>query len=392
MEKLSVLVVDDEPGICSGITRVLTKFSVGFPFMDENIGFDVQETFNGEDAIKVIDNKVPDIILLDNKLPGIPGIEVLEYINKRQLDTIVLMITSYASLELAVKATNQGAHDFIPKPFTPQELRSAIESVTKHIFLRRMTRKLNREGRQIRFQFLSVLSHEMKAPLNAIEGYLRIMQERQAGNDLESYDKIIDRSLVRVRGMRNLIMDLLDLTKIESGKKKREVAPVNLVDIARISIDTMGPISIQKDVRISLTSPDRVMFDADREEFEIILNNLLSNAVKYNIEGGRVDCIIEERQDEIIIVVSDTGIGMGKDEIPRLFNEFVRIKNERTKHITGSGLGLSIVKKLTRLYDGKIDVESAPGEGSVFRLAFPKKVTGNQSLKEKTDEAARKNS
>jgi two-component system, sensor histidine kinase and response regulator len=74
------------------------------------------------------------------------------------------MITSYASLELAVKATNQGAHDFIPKPFTPQELRSAIESVTKHIFLKRMTRKLNKEGKQIRFQFLSVLSHEMKNP------------------------------------------------------------------------------------------------------------------------------------------------------------------------------------------------------------------------------------
>jgi two-component system, sensor histidine kinase and response regulator len=88
-----------------------------------------------------------------------------------------------------------------------------------------MTRKLNKEGKQIRFQFLSVLSHELKTPLNAIEGYLRILQERQAGNDLDAYDKIIDRSLIRVKGMRNLIMDMLDLTKIESGKKKREVVP-----------------------------------------------------------------------------------------------------------------------------------------------------------------------
>jgi two-component system, sensor histidine kinase and response regulator len=373
MEKLNVLVVDDEPGICSGIIRILSTFSVGFPFMDENIGFNIQETPTGEDAIKILDKEVPDIILLDNKLPGIPGIDVLEYINKKRLDTIVLMITSYASLELAVKATNQGAHDFIPKPFTPQELRSAIESVTKHIFLKRMTRKLNREGKQIRFQFLSVLSHELKTPLNAIEGYLRIMQERQAGNSLDAYEKIIDRSLVRVKGMRNLIMDMLDLTKIESGKKNRETVPVDITEIAKISIDTMGPISIQKDVRIHLAAPEKVMYEADPEEFEIIFNNLLSNAIKYNIEGGKVDCIIEDESDKLMIKIVDTGIGMHEEEIPRLFNEFVRIKNEQTKNISGSGLGLSIVKKLTRLYNGEISIKSAPGEGSSFILEFPKR-------------------
>ncbi len=372
MEKLKVLVVDDEPGICSGINRILSRHFVGFPFMDENIGFDVQETHCGEDAIEILNESVPDIILLDNKLPGMLGIEVLEYINRKRLETIVLMITSYASLELAVKATNQGAHDFIPKPFTPQELRSAIESVTKHIYLKRMTRKLNKEGKQIRFQFLSVLSHELKTPLNAIEGYLRIMQDRQAGNDLEAYDKILERSLLRVKGMRNLIMDLLDLTKIESGKKQREVVPVNLANIAKLSADTMVPISIQKDVKIYLESPETVMYNADHEEIEIIFNNLLSNAIKYNIEGGRVDFHIEDKQDRVIISIKDTGIGMDKEEIPRLFKEFVRIKNEQTKNITGSGLGLSIVKKLVRLYKGDISVESTPGKGSVFRLEFPR--------------------
>jgi two-component system, sensor histidine kinase and response regulator len=375
MEKLNVLVVDDEPGICSGIIRILSNFSVGFPFMDENIGFKVRETSTGEEAVKILDNEVPDIILLDNKLPGMPGIDVLGYVNKKRLDSIVLMITSYASLELAVSATNQGAHDFIPKPFTPQELRSAIESVTKHIFLKRMTRKLNREGKQIRFQFLSVLSHELKAPLNAIEGYLRIMQERQAGNNLDAYEKIIDRSLVRVKGMRNLIMDMLDLTKIESGKKVRETSPVDITEIAKVSIDTMGPISIQKDVKINLAAPGKVMYDADPEEFEIIFNNLLSNAIKYNIEGGKVDCIIEDEADKLKITIADTGIGMQEEEIPGLFTEFVRIRNEQTKNITGSGLGLSIVKKLTRLYNGEISIKSTPGEGSSFIIDFPKQKT-----------------
>ncbi len=372
MEKLKILVVDDEPGICSGINRILSRHMVGFPFMDEDIGFDVQETYTGEDAITLLENYTPDIILLDNKLPGMLGIDVLDHIKRKNPETTVLMITSYASLDLAVQATNRGAHDFIPKPFSPQELKSAIETVTKHIFLKRMTRKLNKEGKQIRFQFLSVLSHELKTPLNAIEGYLRIMEDRQAGNDLDAYDKIIDRSLLRVKGMRNLIMDLLDLTKIESGKKKRKVMPLNVADIARMSVDTMGPISIQKDVKIYLDSPPEITYNFDHEEIEIILNNLFSNAIKYNIEGGRVDVNLEDLQDRIIISVRDTGIGISESEIPRLFGEFVRIRNEQTKHISGTGLGLSIIKKLTQLYKGKVSVESKPGEGTTFRLEFPR--------------------
>ncbi len=371
MQKLQILVVDDEQGICSGVNRILSKFSVGFPFMDNNITYDIVEAYTGEQALEIIENKVPDIILLDNKLPGIQGIEVLEKINQKALDTVVLMITSYASLDLAVKATNKGAHDFIPKPFTPQELKSAIESVTKNIFLKRMTRRLNTAAKEIRFQFLSVLSHELKAPLNTIEGYLKIMQERQAGSDLSSYDKMIERSLLRVKGMRTLIMDLLDLTKIESGKKPRKIGKVNLVDIAQLSIDTMGPLAIQKNVRISLKSNKMVMMDADPEELEIILNNLLSNAVKYNIEGGKVICTISQLEDSILLSVEDSGIGITQEEIPRLFTEFVRIKNDQTKNISGSGLGLSIVKKIIGLYNAKIEVQSKLGQGTIFKIYFP---------------------
>lgn len=372
MQKLNILVVDDEPGICSGVSRILSRFSVGFPFMDQNIEYNVLEASTGEDALTMIEKEVPDIVLLDNKLPGIHGIEVLEHINRKNLETVVLMITSYASLELAVKATNKGAHDFIPKPFTPQELKSAIESVTKHIYLKKMTRQMNKAGKEIRFQFLSVLSHELKAPLNAIEGYLKIMQERQVGNNLDDYDKMIERSLHRVKGMRTLIMDLLDLTRIESGKKKRELRKVNLVDIASLSIDTLGPFSIQKDIRIILKADGPVMIEADPEEMEIILNNLISNAVKYNIEGGKVVCVVSELEDSVFLCVEDTGIGISKEEIPHLFEEFVRFKNEKTKNISGSGLGLSIVRKIVDLYNAKIDVQSRPNEGTVFKIHFPK--------------------
>ncbi|MFW5943994.1 MAG: ATP-binding protein [Bacteroidota bacterium] len=371
MQNLKVLVVDDEPGICSGVKRILGKFTVSYPFMDEERGFDVHEAYTGEEAIELIKKEPPDIVLLDNKLPGIQGTEVLDYINKNHREIVVMIITSYASLELAVKATEKGAYDFIPKPFTPQELKSSMEKVTKHLFLKVMTKRLNKEGKELRFQFLSVLSHELKSPLNAVEGYLKIMQERQAGNQISDYDDIIERSLQRITGMRTLIMDLLDLTKIQSDKKEKQFENVNLLDITKNAIETVSPYAIQKDVEVNLHAKEDIPFYADPNDMEIVLNNLISNAVKYNYKEGSVDVYLEKDSEQITIKVSDTGIGMTEEEKSKLFNEFVRIKNEKTRNITGSGLGLSIVKKVIELYQGDIKVDSEPEKGSTFTVMLP---------------------
>jgi len=371
MKKINVLVVDDEPGICSGVKRILNKFTVSYPFMDEDRGFEVYEAFTGEDAVEFIKKDPPDIILLDNKLPGIQGTDVLEYINKNNREILVMIITSYASLELAVKATDQGAHDFIPKPFTPQELKSAMENVTKHLFLQSMTKRLNKEGKEVRFQFLSVLSHELKSPLNALEGYLNIMQERQAGTDISDYDQIIDRSLERIKGMRTLIMDLLDLTKIQFEKKEEKLETVNLNQLTTNAIESINPYAIQKEVEINQHLDDKVYYDADPGDIEIVLNNIISNAVKYNKEKGKVDVYLRKTDGAVELQVTDTGIGMSKEETQNLFHEFYRAKNEKTKQITGSGLGLSIVKKVVDLYNGTIDVDSVPDEGTTFIVRFP---------------------
>ncbi|MFW6096383.1 MAG: ATP-binding protein [Bacteroidota bacterium] len=376
MKKLKVLVVDDEPGICAGVKRILNKFTVSYPFMDEDHGFEVYEAYTGEDAIEHIKKQPPQILLLDNKLPGIQGTEVLEYVNENNRDIIVMIITSYASLELAIKSKNEGAYDFIPKPFTPQELKSSMENVTKHLFLRSMTEKLNKEGKEVRFQFLSVLSHELKSPLNALDGYLNIMKERQAGEEISNYDQIIDRSLQRIKGMRNLIMDLLDLTKIQFEKKEDKLESVNLNQMTQNAIEAMKPYAIQKDVTVEVHSPEDIYLDADPGDIEIVMNNLISNAVKYNEDKGKVDVYLSYKdEDTIEIKVVDTGIGMNEEEINKLFNEFYRAKNEKTKLITGSGLGLPIVKKVVDLYKGDIKVSSEPGKGSTFLVYFPAKST-----------------
>ncbi len=372
MAVLRVLVIDDEPGIRSGVARILRDFHVTYPFMDEDYSFELIEAPTGEEGIEKIENEKPDIILLDNKLPGIQGVEVLEYIHSKKYDIVVAMITSYASLDVAIRATRDGATDFIPKPFTPQELKSSIENITKQLYLRRITRRLTIEGKQVRYQFLSVLSHELKAPLNAIEGYLRMMQGKDAGDRIDDYADQIDRSLQRIQGMRNLIMDLLDFTKIRLEKKEGNIRPVDLAEVARNAMVTVQPYAIQMEVSLDLITKSDVILNADPADMEIIFNNLVSNSVKYNRVGGKAEIIIDSSDNEVVINFTDTGIGIRKEDIGNLFTEFVRIKNEKTRNITGSGLGLSIVKKVVQLYFGTISVESTPDLGTVFTVRIPK--------------------
>jgi len=373
MAVLKVLVVDDEPGIRSGVARILRDFHVTYPFMDEDYTFEILDAPTGEDGITVIERDKPDIVLLDNKLPGMQGVDVLEYIRERKYDIMIAMITSYASLDVAVRATRDGATDFIPKPFTPQELKSSIENITKQLYLKRITHKMQQEGKKIRYQFLSVLSHELKAPLNALEGYLRMMQEKQAGERIDDYATHIDRSLQRIHGMRSLIMDLLDFTKIRLERKEEKIQEVNLAEVASGAIVTAQPLAIQMEVSINLEVRSDVVIMADPGDIEIVFNNLISNAVKYNKFGGRADITIDSSDIDAILIFSDTGIGITKTDSENLFTEFVRIKNEKTRNISGSGLGLSIVKKVVELYHGTIKVESTPDVGTTFTIRLPKK-------------------
>jgi two-component system, sensor histidine kinase and response regulator len=366
METLQILVVDDEPGMRLAVGRALRDFTLHVPDVNIDVDFAVEEAESGEQALEKIAAAPPHIMLLDYKLPGITGLEVLEQALPQHRDMVVVMITAYASLETAVTATKRGAYDFLAKPFTPEELKSTIRKAAGQVILTRQARKLAREKRQVRFQFISVLAHELKAPLNAIEGYLNIMADRSAGNDPAVYENMVGRSLVRTEHMRKLIMDLLDMTRIESGHKKRELAEVDLAETAQAAMETVKAEAENRKISVVLHADKPVKLVADRGEMEIVLNNLVTNAVKYNKDGGRVDIWLTAKAGETGIKVTDTGIGMSKEEAARLFGEFVRIKNEKTRNILGSGLGLAIIKKIAQLYQGEVAVESKVGEGSTF--------------------------
>jgi two-component system, sensor histidine kinase and response regulator len=371
VETLRLLVVDDETGMRLAVARVLNTYTVRLGDSGEHqVNFAVETAETGEEALEKMAKSEPDLMLLDMKLPGMSGIDVLREVHERHYHTLTLMITAYATLETAIEATKRGAHDFLPKPFTPDDLRTAIRRAVRHYVIEREARRLAVEKRQVRFQFISVLGHELKAPLAAVEGFLQILRDGTAGNDPQVIARVVDRALARTEGMRKLIVDLLNLTRIESGQKRRELAPVDLREVAVSSIETVSASAAGRNIAVELHAPDTASLTADRSEIEIIFNNLVSNAVKYNRDDGRVDVTIEPLDGGWTIRVADTGIGMSEDECARLFQEFVRIKNDKTRNIAGTGLGLSIVKKLAQFYAGDATVTSEPGVGSTFTVTL----------------------
>jgi len=182
----------------------------------------------------------------------------------------------------------------------------------------------------------------------------------------------VARSMLRLEGMRKLIMDLLDLTRIESGQKQRVLELVDVAAVAAQVLEAHQSLAAERKLTVRFAPAGPLPLHADAGELEIIFNNLVSNAIKYNVDGGTVTVELGQDPESVSIAVSDTGIGMTGEEMGRLFGEFSRIKNEKTRNILGSGLGLSILRRLSALYGGTVKVQSSPGEGSTFTVLLKK--------------------
>jgi signal transduction histidine kinase len=219
--------------------------------------------------------------------------------------------------------------------------------------------------------FSTMLSHELKASLNAVEGYLRMMDSRDAGEAISAYDRMIKRSLSRLEGMRETLEDVVDLAKAASGdESKRKFEDVDLNALARAALAPLLDQIANRGLKLSREIPEGLRFRAVPGELRIVLSNLLSNAVKYNRSGGSIRLSIHENDGILDIKVADTGIGVPPEARESLGGDFVRIKSPETREIPGSGLGLSIVKRIAALYDGALSIESERGEGSQFSVTL----------------------
>jgi len=370
MNFLNLLIVDDDQRMRESCSMLLESLKIRLPWLDDEYSFKITETGTAEDAQQIIDKENIDILLLDQRLPGLQGTDLLEYISGKEIDIQTVMITGNATLDTAVNATRNGANEILVKPFTPEELRMATTKAAKFLILQRIVAKLDEERKKTRFEFIRVLSHELKSPLAAVTGYLNIIKTRTLGDDLETYIPSIERSMLRLEGMKRLISDMLDLTRIESGVKVRNIGDHQLTEIVADMIEGVLTQALNRKITVSSEVPD-FKITVDRVDMEIILTNLLTNAVKYNKDGGSIKLTAHKIGRALKIQCSDTGIGMTEDEVARLFQEFTRIRNEQTKNILGNGLGLSILKKVVSLYDGEVSVVSQFGKGSEFTVILP---------------------
>ena len=368
-ESFKVLVVDDEEGMRLGVERALSRYVSSHADLETEARYDVETADTGEQALAAVDRDPPDIVLLDYKLPALSGLDVLQRLRPHQDRMLTVMITAYASLQTAIEATKSGAFDFLPKPFTPEELKATIRKAARHLILQRRAASVQQERQRARFELISVVSHELKAPLAAIEGFLNLLEGGYV--DAAGAQKLYARCRGRIDGMRKLIFDLLDLTRIESGQRRRELRTLDLVPVLREFVESMKPAAAERGIELRITCPENSSVTADPMEVEIIVRNLVSNAIKYNREGGSVDVVFEASPLRNRLRVADTGIGIAEEDLAKLFGEFVRIRNRETAKIPGSGLGLSIVRRLAALYDGEVTVKSSPGAGSTFTFDWP---------------------
>ncbi|MFA6979690.1 MAG: ATP-binding protein [Ignavibacteriaceae bacterium] len=223
----------------------------------------------------------------------------------------------------------------------------------------------------LKSQFVSMVSHELKAPIAAVYGYLKLLNDNTIQIPEEKKNIFIHRSQIRLDSLLKLVNDLLDISKMEMKTIRREIKSVDLRPILESLIDFFQLEIKEKNITVTTHYSSSPSVIADSDEITRLFINLMSNAIKYNNKDGQITIELTHSGNYNLIEFRDTGIGMKPKEKERLFHEFFRAKNEFTKNISGTGLGLSIVKRIVDSYGGKIEVESEYKKGTIFRVYLP---------------------
>lgn len=222
--------------------------------------------------------------------------------------------------------------------------------------------------------FMSMVAHEFKSPLYAVEGLLSSVVGEVGGSDPERDRHFIERSLLRIKTLQNLVSDLLNLTAMETGRFTISRVPLDMAPVLQDVVDTCLDHAHDHKIELTYEQPKAsqpFVVLADREAVTIVLTNLVDNAIKYSPEGGHVKIWMDRDQSYTRVHIKDNGIGMTAEEQERVFDEFFRAKNKKVIHVPGTGLGLSLVKRLVDLHHGRITVTSQPDKGSTFTVSLP---------------------
>jgi signal transduction histidine kinase len=220
--------------------------------------------------------------------------------------------------------------------------------------------------------FVSMVAHELRAPLAAIEGYLDVILDGVGVVDPQKINQILDRSRERTRGLLALINDLLAISRMQGGRVAREKERLQLSFLLREVVELIKGEALERQVELVAELPEQLPpISANREDLTRVFTNLVDNAIKYNRTGGKVFVRARANDAFIHVEVQDTGIGIPELEREKIFDEFYRVKTKETQRISGTGLGLCIAKRILEAHNGEIEVESRMNVGSTFRVLLP---------------------
>jgi signal transduction histidine kinase len=359
-DRSRILIIDDEEVVLDSCTQIL-----------EGSGHLIQTAPDGATGLKLVEEFQPDLVFVDLKMPGLPGMEVLARINALDPTIVTVVITGFATVGSAVDAMKKGAYDFLPKPFTPEEFRLIARRSLERRKLILETIALRREKELLREHFAHIVSHELKAPLGAVQQMLFAFEFEASDALDESQKQKLQRMKVRIEDMLNLINSWLRVISVDINKLKENFKPIPVTLPISKALESVESLAVRKNIEIATSiSSTLSLINADGLSLSEALVNILGNAIKYSQDGSRIMVQADEGHNEILVSVKDSGIGISPEDLPHIFEGFYRGKGTQTV-ATGHGIGLAVSRQIIEAHAGSIAVESELGKGSTFVIRLP---------------------
>jgi signal transduction histidine kinase len=360
--------------------------------------FDATGCSTGEAALTQLRSSSFDLLLTDLVMPGINGLALIEA--ARAIDPYIacIIMTGEGTVDTAVKAMKIGVLDYIVKPFKAATLLPVLDRAIASRQLRLQNVRLEEALRerveelgtlnsildaaraeaeranQEKSTFLSSMSHELRTPLNSILGFAQILASDKFPKGIGDSQRFAQNIVHSGRYLLLLVNEILDLAKIESGQVALTIGPVPVDLVLREAYAMVAPLAQTRQVTLSAPPEYGLEVFADKTRLKQILVNLLSNAIKYNREHGKVSVSCRQQDGFGYIDVIDSGLGISQQQLASIFRPFVRAGRENSIE-EGTGLGLTITRRLVEAMHGSIEVESELGVGSTFRINLPLRST-----------------
>lgn len=357
---IKILIIDDEEIVLDSCQQILA-----------GKGYEIRTARDGILGVGMVEEYQPDLVFVDLKMPGISGFEVLEKISEVDPTIVAIVITGFATISSAVEAMQRGAFDFLPKPFTPDELRLITRRGLEKRKLVLETLALRREKEMLRNHFAAIVSHELKSPLAAVQQYLMTLSSELSDQLTDDQARRFDRMQTRIDDLMKLIHTWLKAMTVDIENIRENFAPTFLPIVVAKAVESVQPHAIRKDISISTSTMEQITpVNGDEGTLVEAVVNLIGNSVKYSPPGSKVDVTVEESNQQIVITVKDNGIGISKEDLPYIFEDFYTGKRKQNAE-RSSGLGLALTRRIIEAHEGTISVESVLGQGSKFEIRLP---------------------